>query len=170
MTVDLPLRASDFDSLPADEAGDLLTSCCAAPGWVSRVVDGRPYGEPEALLEASDAAFAHLDSGDVAAALAGHPRIGDRVEGNSDSASFSRAEQASMEDAGEQVRRDLLTGNRDYEELFDRVFLIRAAGREPVEILAELRRRLTNDDQVELSEVIEQLRQITRLRLEAMVR
>ena len=48
----------------------------------------------------------------------------------------------------------------------DQVFLIRAAGRSPAEVLAELRRRLRNDPGAEQREVAEQLRPITRLRLE----
>ena len=43
----------------------------------------------------------------------------------------------------------LAEGNREYEKRFDRVFLIRAAGRSSAEILAELHRRLGNDDETE---------------------
>ena len=60
----------------------------------------------------------------------------------------------------------MLAGNRAYEERFDRVFLIRAAGRGAGEILAELERRLGNDDATERAETLEQLRQIALLRLE----
>jgi len=167
---DLPITAAAFDALPADEAAELLRACCAAPGWIQRVTEGRPYTERDAALDASDDGFAQLDAADVAAALADHPRIGGTVDDSSDSASFSHAEQASMGDADEQVRRDLLTANAEYEARFDRVFLIRAAGRQPQEILTELLRRMDNDEHAELSEVTEQLRQITHLRLEAMLR
>lgn len=170
MTDDLPLSVSAFNALPADEAGDLLRACCAAPGWVHRMTNGRPYADRGALLAASDAGFEQLSADDVADALADHPRIGDRVEGSSNSASFSRAEQSSMGEVDDRIRRDLLTGNADYEARFDRVFLIRAAGRQPHEILTELLRRMGNDEVTELGEVNEQLRQITHLRLEAMLR
>lgn len=170
VTHDLPITAAAFDALPADEAAALLRACCAAPGWVQRVTEGRPYLTRDAVLEASDAGFDQLDASDVADALADHPRIGGQVDDSSDSASFSRAEQASMDDADEQVRRDLLAGNADYEARFDRVFLIRAAGRQPQEILTELLRRMGNDEHAEVTEVAEQLRQITHLRLEAMLR
>ena len=71
-----------------------------------------------------------------------------------------------MGTADDQVKEALREGNIAYEQRFDRVFLIRAAGRSPQEMLAELQRRLTNDDDAEVAEVREQLRQITRLRLE----
>jgi 2-oxo-4-hydroxy-4-carboxy-5-ureidoimidazoline decarboxylase len=45
------------------------------------------------------------------------------------------------------------------------VFLVRAAGRTPLEILTEAERRLGNDPESEQREVVDQLAQITRLRL-----
>ncbi|MBO1756620.1 2-oxo-4-hydroxy-4-carboxy-5-ureidoimidazoline decarboxylase [Allobranchiibius sp. CTAmp26] len=165
-----PLPVGRFDELPATGAADLLRACCAAPGWIARMVQGRPYAERDRLLAASDTAFGTFVQQDVDDALADHPRIGDRVGGGSGAAAFSRAEQAAVGDAHDQVRRDLAAGNRAYEERFDRVFLIRAAGRSPEQILAELHRRMGNDDAAEVAEVVEQLRQITRLRLQASIR
>jgi 2-oxo-4-hydroxy-4-carboxy-5-ureidoimidazoline decarboxylase len=63
----------------------------------------------------------------------------------------------------------LAAGNAAYEQRFDRVFLIRAAGRSADEILAELDRRLENDDATERSETVEQLGEIAVLRLESAV-
>jgi len=63
------------------------------------------------------------------------------------------------------VLRRLADGNRAYEERFDRVFLIRAAGRESAEILAELERRLGNDDATERAETVRQLGEIMLFRL-----
>ena len=74
-----------------------------------------------------------------------------------------------MADADADVRAALREGNLAYEERFDQVFLIRAAGRSPAEMLTELRRRLRNDPETEQREVAEQLRQITRLRLERLL-
>ena len=54
-------------------------------------------------------------------------------------------------------------------ERFDRVFLIRAAGRSPEEILVALTRRLGQDAQTEAAEVVEQLRQITHRRLQDLI-
>ena len=63
----------------------------------------------------------------------------------------------------------LAEGNREYEQRFDRVFLIRAAGRSSAEILAELRRRLGNDDETERAETVAQLREIALLRLKDVI-
>ena len=50
------------------------------------------------------------------------------------------------------------------------VFLINATGRNAQEMLDALRVRLDNDPATELAEATEQQRQITRLRLEKLVR
>ena len=49
------------------------------------------------------------------------------------------------------------------------MFLIRAAGRSADEILAELERRLDNDDDTERDETVRQLGEIAVLRLESTV-
>jgi 2-oxo-4-hydroxy-4-carboxy-5-ureidoimidazoline decarboxylase len=67
------------------------------------------------------------------------------------------------------VRAAIADGNRAYEERFDQVFLIRAAGRSPEEVLAELHRRLANSAEEERAEVTEQLAQITGLRVRGLV-
>jgi len=84
-------------------------------------------------------------------------------------ATASRREQSSMQTADDDVRTALLEGNRAYEERFGHVFLIRAAGRSPSEMLAELRRRLANDPAAERAEATEQLAQIAGLRVKGLV-
>ena len=155
-----------LDAPPADRAEEQLATCCAARAWVVRVLAGRPYADVDELLTAGDRAIRELGPDDLADALAAHPRIGQRVAGSTTEAAWSRQEQAGMADADAEVRQALREGNLAYEERFDQVFLIRAAGRSPAEMLTELRRRLGNDPETERREVAEQLRQITRLRLE----
>ncbi|PWJ27400.1 2-oxo-4-hydroxy-4-carboxy-5-ureidoimidazoline decarboxylase [Branchiibius hedensis] len=160
------LELGAFNALPAAEASAWLEHLCSSPRWAAEVAAGRPYADRAAVLEASDAVFAGLGPADLDAALAGHPRIGATVSAQGHSADLSRAEQSSMGSADDQVKAALREGNIAYERRFDRVFLIRAAGRSPHEMLAELQRRLDNDDDTEIAEVREQLRQITRLRLQ----
>ena len=157
---------SDFNAASEDAAVRMLLPLCGADRWARAVAAARPYAEPEALLAESDRVFDGLDVADLDAALAGHPRIGDRVSGDDESARLSRSEQSAMQSADRSVADQILQGNAEYEQRFDRVFLIRAAGRTPSQILSELQRRLGNDPATEVTEVREQLRQITRLRLE----
>jgi 2-oxo-4-hydroxy-4-carboxy-5-ureidoimidazoline decarboxylase len=159
----------DFNDGPADQAVQALRSCNAAPRFAAEIVAGRPYRDVVTLVERAEEVTRALPWEDVAIALAAHPRIGDRVDGSTAEAESSRREQSSMDDADAATRDALLEGNRAYEERFDHVFLIRASGRSPEEMLAELRRRLDNDEETERTEVTEQLAQITGLRVKGLV-
>jgi 2-oxo-4-hydroxy-4-carboxy-5-ureidoimidazoline decarboxylase len=159
----------DFNDEPADRAVQALRACNAAPRFAAELVAGRPFRDVETLVARAEEVTRALPWDDVAIALAAHPRIGDRVEGSSAEAESSRREQGSMDDADAATRDALLEGNRAYEERFDHVFLIRASGRTPAEMLAELRRRLDNDDETEHAEVTEQLAQITAIRVRELV-
>jgi 2-oxo-4-hydroxy-4-carboxy-5-ureidoimidazoline decarboxylase len=159
----------DFNDEPADQAVQTLRACNTAPRFAAEVVAGRPYRDADTLVARAEEVVRALPWDDVAIALAAHPRIGDRVEGSSAEADSSRREQSSMGGADDEIRAALLDGNRAYEERFDHVFLIRASGRSPEEMLAELRRRLDNDDESERAEVTEQLAQITAIRVRGLV-
>lgn len=159
----------DFNDEPADQAVQALRVCNAAPRFAAELVAGRPYRDVETLVTRAEEVTRALPWDDVAVALAAHPRIGDRVEGASAEAESSRREQSSVSDADERTRQALLDGNRRYEERFDHVFLIRASGRSPEEMLAELERRLGNDEETERAEVTEQLAQISALRVRGLV-
>ena len=159
----------EFNDEPADQAVQTLRACNAAPRFAAELVAGRPYRDAETLVARAEEVARALPWEDVAVALAAHPRIGDRVEGSSTEAESSRKEQSSMADADDETRTALLDGNRAYEERFDHVFLIRASGRSPDEMLAELRRRLDNDEDTERAEVTEQLAQISALRVRGLV-
>ena len=154
-----------FNDLGDVEARRLLQSCLDVPRWVDEVLAGRPYETAPALLERASAAAAALTPDEVEAALARHPRIGERAGAGHDRA-FSESEQSGVDRDDAEVARALADGNAAYERRFDRVFLIRAAGRSSEEILAELRRRLDNSDDDELAEVVRQLGEIALLRLE----
>ncbi len=132
------------------------------------VLVGRPYADVGALRQVAGTAAASLDDDELAAALAAHPRIGERAGAGHDAAHSAR-EQAGVDQGDRDVSARLAQGNRDYEARFDRVFLIRAAGRDAEEILGELERRLGNDDATEREETVTQLREIALLRLEGLV-
>ncbi|MGY1815778.1 2-oxo-4-hydroxy-4-carboxy-5-ureidoimidazoline decarboxylase [Blastococcus sp. SYSU D00820] len=162
-------RLDDFNDRPADSAVQVLRACNAAPRFAAELVAGRPYADVDTLVRRAEEVARSLPWDEVSMALATHPRIGDRVEGSSEEAESSRREQASMGGADDETRAALLQGNREYEERFGHVFLIRAAGRSPEEMLAELRRRLGNDEAAERAEATEQLAQITALRVRELV-
>ncbi len=169
MSAGSPTSLDEFNDGPPDRAVEALRACNAAPRFAAELVAGRPYPDVDTLVARAEEVARSLPWDEVSRALAAHPRIGDRVEGASSEAEASRREQGSMSGADDATRAALVEGNRAYEERFDHVFLIRAAGRSPEEMLAELRRRLANDEETERAEVTEQLAQITAIRVRGLV-
>ena len=158
----------EFNSLDAEQAAQLIRPCLDVERWVQGVVTGRPYADVHQLLAQARQVADPFRADELAAALAHHPRIGDRAAGSSSEAALSRSEQAGLT-LDDDIQRRLAEGNRAYEERFDRVFLIRAAGRSSEEILAQLETRLANDIDTEDVIVADQLRQIAVLRLSGLV-
>ncbi len=162
-------RLDEFNAEPADAAVEALRACNAAPRFAAALVAARPFPDADTLVRRAGEVARALPWDEVTMALTAHPRIGDRMEGSSAEAAASRREQGSMGGADDDTRAAIVEGNRAYEERFGHVYLIRASGRSPDEMLAELRRRLGNDPDAERAEVVEQLAQITELRVRALV-
>ncbi|WP_130177389.1 2-oxo-4-hydroxy-4-carboxy-5-ureidoimidazoline decarboxylase [Cryobacterium sp. SO1] len=148
-----------------DDLRTALLACLAVPRWADEVAGHAPYASAAELLEAARVAATPLPRNEIDQAMAEHPRIGEKPTGTSPAAGFSRTEQASVDADDTDLAAAIADGNRVYEERFDRVFLIRAAGRSRREILAELRRRLALDDDTEAAIVGSELRDIALLRL-----
>jgi len=160
------VQVTEFNALPAGEARSLVAGCLGVPRWVDEVVAARPYADAELLVkQGHDSALALTDD-ELAQALSRHPRIGERREAEDAEARHSRDEQSGVR--AEDAER-LRAANAAYEARFGHVFLIRAAGRSSEEILAELERRLANDDATEREETVTALRDIALLRLEKVV-
>ncbi|MGY4856548.1 2-oxo-4-hydroxy-4-carboxy-5-ureidoimidazoline decarboxylase [Cryobacterium sp. AP23] len=153
-----------------DELRTALLACLAVPRWAEDVAGQAPFGSVAELTEAARQAATPLARAEIDQAMAEHPRIGEKPTGTSQAAGFSRAEQASVDADDAELAAAIAAGNRNYEERFDRVFLIRAAGRSRREILAELQRRLTLDDDTEAAIVGSELRDIALLRLAVLAR
>ncbi|HEY2577333.1 MAG TPA: 2-oxo-4-hydroxy-4-carboxy-5-ureidoimidazoline decarboxylase [Streptosporangiaceae bacterium] len=149
-----------FNAAAAADAGREVARCCGSTAFVAAIVAGRPYADIGELSAAADAEFGRLGWADVAEALDGHPRIGERAV-----AGWSRGEQAGALAAPEQVARELADGNRVYEERFGHVFLVCASGLSGEQMLGTLRARLANDPAAERAVVTDELRKITQLRI-----
>jgi 2-oxo-4-hydroxy-4-carboxy-5-ureidoimidazoline decarboxylase len=153
------------DLSPAEAAGALLP-CCASRRWVSELVDGRPYGSLERLIEGSDAALAGLRWADVEQALAAHPRIGAQWgDPAGREVTWSAEEQRGTVALGVAARDQLLAANVEYEQRFGHVFLICATGKSAEQMMDSLEERLGNAASVEREVVRVELRNIVALRL-----
>jgi 2-oxo-4-hydroxy-4-carboxy-5-ureidoimidazoline decarboxylase len=163
------VEIEDFNAMSASEAAAAVRPCVDIDSWVTAVVAGRPYAEAaDALATAAEQARGWTGA-EVEAALADHPRIGERHQGSGTSASMSRSEQAGVDPADVEIQERLAAGNRRYEEAFGRIYLVRAKGRTAAEMLDLLEQRLTNDPATELEVTKGQLAEIATLRLEALL-
>ena len=142
-----------------------VLACCGSRAWASRLRAARPFATFDALLQTADDVWAGLSTDDRREAFAAHPRIGER--GGS---VWARSEQAGAAVASDETLRELEAGNQEYEGRFGHLFLINATGKSAEEMLEAQRERLRNDADAELAEAAEQQRQITRIRLEKLIR
>jgi 2-oxo-4-hydroxy-4-carboxy-5-ureidoimidazoline decarboxylase len=158
----------DFNAAGRAEAAAALRPCLDIERWIEEIVGSRPFESTEILLQTAGRAEPFTDA-EVEAALAHHPRIGERAAGNSVEARLSQSEQASLGAPDPAVAAAIDAGNRSYEEKFGQVFLIRAAGRSREEILAALNARLAHTPEEEQVVIGQQLREIAVLRLEGLI-
>lgn len=157
---------AEFNEAPVHEALSLIAPCVALPDWAEELVIARPFSNLGVLQHYASQLTHHWGSAELNLALSAHPRIGEKAQGSSKEAVLSKNEQSAVDGKNSALAVALAQGNAEYEARFGRVFLIRAKGRCGEEILGELRRRLKNSDLDEEVEALEQLRQITLLRLE----
>lgn len=102
-------------------------------------------------------------------ALAAHPRIGQPPHASGQEASWSRREQAGVDDAAVVSKAELAAANLAYETRFDRVFLICATGLSANDIVAAATARMDNNEEAERTVVRTELGRIVALRLEKLV-
>jgi 2-oxo-4-hydroxy-4-carboxy-5-ureidoimidazoline decarboxylase len=155
-----------FNALPQEEAEDRLYTCLANRRWAADLTARRPYANAGSFLAAAIGGLNGLTDDDWAAAFNSHPRIGER---GGEAPERSEREQSSVMRSPVETLAALAAENRQYQDRFGHIFLIRASGRTGQEILSELRRRMKNDPKKELVEARRELGQIVKERLSALV-
>ena len=162
-------RVALFDALPELEAAPLLESCCGAQAWVQEMLERRPFGTLNRVLDAAEEVWWSLSPDDWREAFDHHPRIGERtavVAQGETARTWSSSEQRGASEASDTARQALADGNREYEDRFGHIYLVSATGKSADELLQVLRERLTNDPATELRVAAGEQAKITRLRLE----
>ena len=154
-----------LDAASDADAQSMLRHCCASSRWVAGMLARRPFGSFAELAAAAGEEWSAIEVDDQLEAFAAHPRIGDRSGPR-----HTQREQSGTTVADAETLNALTQGNHEYEERFGHVFLINATGRSADDMLTSLRERLRNDPASEIEVAAEQQRQITRLRLDTMMR
>ncbi|MGO8956828.1 MAG: 2-oxo-4-hydroxy-4-carboxy-5-ureidoimidazoline decarboxylase [Streptosporangiaceae bacterium] len=157
-------RLTQLNELPAPAARDELLACCSAPSWADRMAAGRPYCSVHDAVRQSAEIVARMTVTDLAEALAGQPRIGERTEaghGPLRPAAWSAQEQSSVSDADTETARALAESNLEYERRFGHIYLVCASGRTAAQLLSLLR----SDAPAEWQVVRSELQKINEVRL-----
>lgn len=158
---------AEFNQAPPEQLKTLLKNCVHIQAWAEKIISKRPYSTKASLLEYAEQLSQMWAWQEIQAALATHPKIGEREakkQLNAKEQDFSSKEQAGIS-LDELTQQALLQGNMDYEQKFGFIFLIKAAGLSSDEILKKLHERLQNDLAIEKTIVHEQLAAIALLRL-----
>ncbi len=157
-----------WNSLSQEDAAREILPCCGSETWAAHMASKRPIHDEVSLIETSDAIWQGLRESGWLEAFRSHPRIGESgAETNAtvQSSAWSEQEQRQADSTDEAMKVALKWGNREYEQKFGRIFIVCATGKSATEILEILRRRLHNDEAIELQQTAEEQRQIMHIRL-----
>ena len=157
--------ASHLNGFSTEDATQALRRCCASKRWVSAMADLRPFEDRAAVHSAAEETWGSLEEADWLEAFRAHPRIG--AVGLRER--WSRAEQAGVAGASEDVLQALDAINGEYENRFGFIFLICASGLTADAMLEALQARLTGSRDEELRIAASEHAKITALRLDRLV-
>lgn len=158
------MKLSEFNEATPEELTETLAACAPIPSWRAAILARRPYESVEELTTTAAELAQDWTDLEVDGALEHHPRIGEKVQGSTPEAEASRREQGSL-GADETAQAEWISANAAYEQRFDRIFLIRAAGRSDREMRTQLELRLQNTEEEEAVIRRQQLAEIAVLRL-----
>ena len=164
------MTLEELNALGASAATRELLRCCGSRAWAARMSAARPFASAEAMGASADGVWSELTEADWREAFAAHPRIGADGSGGSGGSRWSENEQSRVATASAATLERLAAKNRDYHARFGYIFIVCATGKSADEMLAMLEQRLTNDPETEIGIAAEQQRQITRLRLDKLLK
>lgn len=157
------MRVHYLNSLFATEAERFFGTACASSAWVSNMVCGRPYRSTDHVLSSSRSSFDHLGDESWLEAFAGHPRIGERGDAQ------TNREQSGTASASREMIARLAAVNEQYEAKFGFTYIVYATGKTAEEMLAIAENRLANSPPEEIANAAAEQRSITQTRLRRML-
>lgn len=157
------LNLLDTSSLEAE-----FFKCCGCTAWTKKLIQFVPFSSLQSLLQQSDDIWKRCNKQDALEAFSHHPKIGDLKSLEKKFAStkqWASGEQAGMDEASQQVLKQLADGNKRYEEKFGYIFIVCATGKTALEMLEILSQRIPNNADDELKIAMNEQNKITHIRL-----
>src|SRR6266853_4784634 len=158
------MTLTELNRLPVGRAQSEFVRCCASNRWAHGMAAERPFANPDVMAAAAQRLWWSLAAADWLEAFAAHPRIGDPA-----TSAWSAQEQSHSVKTSDDLRAQLVAGNRAYEARFGYTFLVCATEKSAEEILMILERRLRHEPGDELQIAADEQRKITSLRLNKLI-
>ena len=162
------MTLDQLNQLSREDAAQQFLQCCTAERWLQAMADNRPFPSAEAMAETANDIWATMAEADFLQAFEGHPKIGDvssLKKKYAHTKQLAAGEQASVNDADDQVIEQLAQLNQQYDQRFGFIFIVCATGKSAAEMLAILASRIDNDRETELKNAAEEQRKILQIRL-----
>lgn len=164
------IRLRYLNALFDQDAAAFFRTVCGSGRWYREMSDRRPFASFDQLVVSADEVFDRLGDADWRQAFGAHPRIGEsHGQQAAEGEERSRREQSGVDPSDEALAAELASLNQEYEDRFGYAFIVRAAGRSGREMADLARGRIENDPGAELAVAAGQQREITKLRLAAML-
>jgi 2-oxo-4-hydroxy-4-carboxy-5-ureidoimidazoline decarboxylase len=163
------LKISVLNTAQAHQA---LEHCCAAPNWVSGMLNIMPFKNKDPLFYSAQNVWDSLSERDYLAAFEGHPQIGDLSTLSKKYAATAKKaghEQSGMSKANEQTLKKMIALNKQYLSKFGFIFIVCASGKSAEQMLELIEQRVHNTREKELTIAAGEQAKITKIRLESLL-
>lgn len=165
----MTLSVPELNKLPAPEAENWFSQCCAAESWFKAMAIGRPFESVDAVTTHAVQVWQTCNNADFLQAFEAHPMIGDVNSLRAKYAStknMASNEQQGASEANELVLEALASANKTYLDKNGFIFIICASGLSAQTMLDALTKRLDNDTATEIIIAAAEQIKITLLRLQ----
>jgi 2-oxo-4-hydroxy-4-carboxy-5-ureidoimidazoline decarboxylase len=163
---------SDLNTLSFDDATAWFMQTCSSVAWATLMAKTRPFATIHAIERQALRHWQKMQTTDFIEAFKGHPMIGDISSLRAkfiQTKALASSEQAGTASASEEVLKSLQQANYDYLDKHGFIFIICATGLSANEMLAQLRLRIDNTTEEEVTNASNEQMKITLLRIHKML-
>ena len=157
-----------------DDTKALFMRICGSPKWGSIMEQRRPFCCVNGLVAIAIEVWRALPDHAAMAAIMHHPRIGDKVVNEKEYDETERifiAQEARApggKKMSTEIRRQLVQGNREYENKFGFIYVVSAFGKSDEEMLSLLQQRLRSSPHKEFQVARDEEEKVLQRRLTEM--
>ena len=159
-----------LNDLSTKERHQALLRCCHSQSWVKKMNSNHPFSSNEDVHQKAIDVWKQMETDDILEAFRGHPMIGANLDELrkkfQTTSTWSEGEQAGMQQASEDIIRELQKANQDYVQKFGYIFIVCATGKTAEQMLNLIKERFHNTAEKELGIAAGEQQKITAIRLE----